>query len=96
MNSDRQPRREGEYTEPRASVGESFGCNSLPSNGPSISSGDNQPIHHSYRNNNETEYEIERSFVIRMKCVLAKRNAGLTTGGYKVRIYLALVNWASR
>ncbi len=31
-----------------------------------------------------TEFEIERAFVVRMKCVLAKRNAGLTTGGYKV------------
>lgn len=31
-----------------------------------------------------TEYEIERSFFLRMKCVLAKRNAGLTYGGYKV------------
>jgi single-minded-like protein len=31
-----------------------------------------------------TEMEIERSFVLRMKCVLAKRNAGLTTAGYKV------------
>uniref|UniRef100_A0A8C9R915 SIM bHLH transcription factor 1 n=1 Tax=Scleropages formosus TaxID=113540 RepID=A0A8C9R915_SCLFO len=30
------------------------------------------------------EYEIERSFFLRMKCVLAKRNAGLTSGGYKV------------
>uniref|UniRef100_H3AZF2 SIM bHLH transcription factor 2 n=1 Tax=Latimeria chalumnae TaxID=7897 RepID=H3AZF2_LATCH len=30
------------------------------------------------------EYEIERSFFVRMKCVLAKRNAGLTCGGYKV------------
>ncbi len=30
------------------------------------------------------ELEIERAFVLRMKCVLAKRNAGLTTGGYKV------------
>ncbi|ODM92971.1 Single-minded 1 [Orchesella cincta] len=30
------------------------------------------------------EVEIERAFFIRMKCVLAKRNAGLTTGGYKV------------
>ncbi|CAL1547894.1 unnamed protein product [Lymnaea stagnalis] len=28
--------------------------------------------------------EIERSFFLRMKCVLAKRNAGLTSGGYKV------------
>eukprot|EP00096_Caligus_rogercresseyi_P013212 TRINITY_DN5895_c0_g1_i1.p1 TRINITY_DN5895_c0_g1~~TRINITY_DN5895_c0_g1_i1.p1 ORF type:complete len:283 (+),score=38.13 TRINITY_DN5895_c0_g1_i1:67-849(+) len=33
---------------------------------------------------NKTELEIEQSFVIRMKCVLAKRNAGLTSGGYKV------------
>ncbi|XP_054724784.1 single-minded homolog 2-like [Uloborus diversus] len=30
------------------------------------------------------EFEIERSFFVRMKCVLAKRNAGLTSGGYKV------------
>lgn len=30
------------------------------------------------------ELEIERAFFLRMKCVLAKRNAGLTTGGYKV------------
>lgn len=28
--------------------------------------------------------EIERTFFLRMKCVLAKRNAGLTTAGYKV------------
>ncbi|XP_037027468.1 protein single-minded isoform X1 [Bradysia coprophila] len=28
--------------------------------------------------------EFERTFFIRMKCVLAKRNAGLTSGGYKV------------
>ncbi|XP_052463694.1 single-minded homolog 2 [Carassius gibelio] len=28
--------------------------------------------------------ELERSFFLRMKCVLAKRNAGLTSGGYKV------------
>ncbi|KAK7907076.1 hypothetical protein WMY93_015688 [Mugilogobius chulae] len=31
-----------------------------------------------------TELKLERSFFLRMKCVLAKRNAGLTTGGYKV------------
>ena len=29
--------------------------------------------------------ELERVFFLRMKCVLAKRNAGLTAGGYKVR-----------
>lgn len=32
-----------------------------------------------------SEYELERSFFLRMKCVLAKRNAGLTCSGYKVR-----------
>lgn len=32
-----------------------------------------------------SEYEIERSFFLRMKCVLAKRNAGLTCSGYKVK-----------
>lgn len=31
-----------------------------------------------------SDYEIDRVFFIRMKCVLAKRNAGLTNGGYKV------------
>ena len=30
--------------------------------------------------------EIERNFFLRMKCVLAKRNAGLTTSGYKVGV----------
>ncbi|XP_043086651.1 SIM bHLH transcription factor 1b [Puntigrus tetrazona] len=30
------------------------------------------------------EHEVERSFFLRMKCVLAKRNAGLMSGGYKV------------
>ncbi|XP_076607253.1 single-minded homolog 2 [Chaetodon auriga] len=39
-----------------------------------------QPPHHQF----SPEYEIERSFFLRMKCVLAKRNAGLTCGGYKV------------
>ena len=32
----------------------------------------------------DVDLEIERAFVVRMKCVLAKRNAGLTSGGYKV------------
>ena len=32
----------------------------------------------------EMDLELERQFVLRMKCVLAKRNAGLTSGGYKV------------
>ncbi|XP_037324413.2 single-minded homolog 2 [Pungitius pungitius] len=39
-----------------------------------------QPQHQHF----SLEYEIERSFFLRMKCVLAKRNAGLTCGGYKV------------
>ncbi|XP_057177523.1 single-minded homolog 2 [Triplophysa rosa] len=39
-----------------------------------------QPLHTHFLQ----EYEIERSFFLRMKCVLAKRNAGLTCGGYKV------------
>ncbi len=33
------------------------------------------------------DFEIEKSFFLRMKCVLAKRNAGLTSGGYKVLYY---------
>nr|XP_006628112.1 PREDICTED: single-minded homolog 2 isoform X1 [Lepisosteus oculatus] len=39
-----------------------------------------QPLHPHFLQ----EYEMERSFFLRMKCVLAKRNAGLTCGGYKV------------
>ncbi|KAM6968370.1 single-minded homolog 1-A isoform 2-T2 [Aplochiton taeniatus] len=39
-----------------------------------------QPFHSHF----VQEYEMERSFFLRMKCVLAKRNAGLTSGGYKV------------
>ncbi|XP_023260467.1 single-minded homolog 2-like [Seriola lalandi dorsalis] len=39
-----------------------------------------QPPNHHF----SPDYEIERSFFLRMKCVLAKRNAGLTCGGYKV------------
>ncbi|XP_051971532.1 single-minded homolog 2 [Xyrauchen texanus] len=39
-----------------------------------------QPLHTHFLQ----EYEIERSFFLRMKCVLAKRNAGLTCAGYKV------------
>jgi len=35
------------------------------------------------------DYEVERYFFLRMKCVLAKRNAGLTSAGYKV----TAVNW---
>jgi hypothetical protein len=39
-----------------------------------------QPLYHHQHH----EFEVERAFFLRMKCVLAKRNAGLTTGGYKV------------
>lgn len=39
-----------------------------------------QPLYHPQH----PEFEVERAFFLRMKCVLAKRNAGLTTGGYKV------------
>ncbi|XP_053702411.1 single-minded homolog 2 [Synchiropus splendidus] len=42
--------------------------------------GIHQPPHPHF----SSEYEVERSFFLRMKCVLAKRNAGLTCGGYKV------------
>lgn len=45
--------------------------------------------HHSYNHHHVHQpyhtVEIERSFFLRMKCVLAKRNAGLTSSGYKVR-----------
>jgi single-minded len=41
--------------------------------------------HQIYHRHQETQtIEIERTFFLRMKCVLAKRNAGLTTSGYKV------------
>lgn len=41
------------------------------------------PQFHSHHQESKT-IEIERTFFLRMKCVLAKRNAGLTTSGYKV------------
>lgn len=71
-------------------VGDAFACERVPivrnHNSGENQSLPSQQIHNKsqHRNNNEAEYEIERAFVIRMKCVLAKRNAGLTTGGYKV------------
>ncbi|XP_055341540.1 single-minded homolog 2-like [Paramacrobiotus metropolitanus] len=37
----------------------------------------------SYANSPCQDFEVGKSFFIRMKCVLAKRNAGLTSGGYK-------------
>lgn len=44
--------------------------------------------HHLPRHQETQTIEIERTFFLRMKCVLAKRNAGLTTSGYKVRVFL--------
>lgn len=43
----------------------------------------NNYAHHLHHPQSQT-IEIERTFFLRMKCVLAKRNAGLTTSGYKV------------
>lgn len=47
--------------------------------------------HHSYNHHHMHQpyhtVEIERSFFLRMKCVLAKRNAGLTSSGYKVGFF---------
>ncbi|XP_059619347.1 single-minded homolog 2 isoform X2 [Phlebotomus argentipes] len=40
------------------------------------------PLNHQAQSSQTVE--IERSFFLRMKCVLAKRNAGLTSSGYKV------------
>ncbi|ETN63092.1 single-minded [Anopheles darlingi] len=47
------------------------------------------PQTHNHRHtNNQLQrakvVEVERTFFLRMRCVLAKRNAGLTTSGYKV------------
>ena len=51
---------------------------SLPRNSPLCDLGHNNANYlYSYN-------EVEKSFFLRMKCVLAKRNAGLTSGGYKV------------
>ncbi|XP_041351367.1 single-minded homolog 1-A-like [Gigantopelta aegis] len=41
-------------------------------------------VHHPYHTHILQDIEMERTFFLRMKCVLAKRNAGLTSGGYKV------------
>lgn len=35
------------------------------------------------QNVNSNEFELSRSFCIRMKCILPKRNAGLVSSGYK-------------
>lgn len=88
MNPNRQRSGADDSTAPGAHVSEGLSCTRAPTS-VNHNSSDNQltpsqQVHHTHRNNNEAEYEVERSFVIRMKCVLAKRNAGLTTGGYKV------------
>ena len=83
-DTNRQPTMADESNRSGSHVGEAFNCSKLHSGASHVPLENQTPM--SYRNNNDAEYEIERSFVIRMKCVLAKRNAGLTTGGYKVRI----------
>jgi single-minded-like protein len=51
----------------------------------SLNQNHHHPHHHLHQRHQETQtIEIERTFFLRMKCVLAKRNAGLTTSGYKV------------
>lgn len=48
-------------------------------------------IHHqSHHHQRSMDMEYGRAFFVRMKCVLAKRNAGLTTSGYKVRVPLKI------
>lgn len=53
-----------------------------------------QHHHHAYNHHHMHQpyhtVELERSFFLRMKCVLAKRNAGLTSSGYKVTKILHL------
>lgn len=46
----------------------------------------NRYLHQHPRHQETQTIEIERTFFLRMKCVLAKRNAGLTTSGYKVSV----------
>lgn len=52
------------------------------------------PMHPNFhpRHQETQTIEIERTFFLRMKCVLAKRNAGLTTSGYKVRRLSILIH----
>lgn len=47
--------------------------------------------HHMPRHQETQTIEIERTFFLRMKCVLAKRNAGLTTSGYKVILFFCIL-----
>lgn len=52
-------------------------------------------FHHAHHQESKT-IEFERTFFLRMKCVLAKRNAGLTTSGYKVKSSIMQLNAFSR
>lgn len=56
-----------------------FSSHGNPFGGPDIQVTDVYPQMQPYQT-----MEIERIFFLRLKCVLAKRNAGLTTQGYKV------------
>ncbi|XP_037954940.1 protein single-minded-like [Teleopsis dalmanni] len=53
-----------------------------PPNGPPGTIGSSNGIYLNERASHTIE--IEKTFFLRMKCVLAKRNAGLTSSGYKV------------
>lgn len=57
---------------------------------PNIHHHHHQNHHHMPRHQETQTIEIERTFFLRMKCVLAKRNAGLTTSGYKVTLIFNL------
>nr|XP_027195673.1 single-minded homolog 2-like [Dermatophagoides pteronyssinus] len=50
----------------------------------SVLNGSNSDPNNHHQHYYYTFNEMEKSFFLRMKCVLAKRNAGLTSGGYKV------------
>lgn len=46
--------------------------------------------------NSRGEIELERAFLLRMKCILAKRNAGLVTEGYKVNKNIRKQNFSKK
>uniref|UniRef100_A0A182R1R3 Single-minded n=1 Tax=Anopheles funestus TaxID=62324 RepID=A0A182R1R3_ANOFN len=73
-----QPQQYHAHTEPR----------SLPYDPTELPSSQNlhQPNHRHSFSQQQRSYviEMERTFFLRMRCVLAKRNAGLTSSGYKV------------
>lgn len=61
----------------------SISPDSQQSNGAGMGNNFSQNFNHPGLPHTQT-IELERTFFLRMKCVLAKRNAGLTTAGYKV------------